>query len=141
MSLSHCTQCGFEFFSMHKPYSTTDNQEFGGAFSVLCTGCLSSFTVPTKSPWGVTSLEELELCTLHFYELNSGPTKKRTRSKYIGTGIKLIASAVETPYQSMVDFRHLPCPECTKTNYLTAHLGVSTCPKCKCAQLKEEIFE
>lgn len=140
MSICYCPECKFEFASIHKPYSTTDDEEYRGAFSVLCTQCFGEFHVPTQYPRGIAPLEDLYLCRIESYRLNRGPVKQRLRTKYVSTGVLTQAFEKPAPFREMADFSGLPCPDCGAESLVMA-LGPVECPKCQRSKLVENFLE
>lgn len=136
MSLSYCENCAFQFFSQVKPSRTTEDIGFDGMFVVLCKNCLERFAVPTISPFGIRQLEELELCTLEYKKLKHGPVKGRLKSRYVRTGVKIIAPGVLHPILPMVDFGSCTCPVCKVAGSLVHELGDAICPQCQRGPLK-----
>ena len=141
MSHCSCPICNFEFTSIHNTYSTTDDQEYWGVFWVLCTSCFAQFHVPTRHPRGISPLEELELCRFESYKVDHGPVKKRSRTRYVKTGVKTHAFAKSAPLAEMADFSGLSCPDCGNAGSLVMSLGPVECPKCHQSKLVEEFWE
>ena len=134
---SACPKCDFQFTCCHNMYSTTDNPEYQGVFWVLCKECLEEFHVPTRLPRGVSCSEQLELCRIEQYPI----TAASPRTRYVGTGVTVLAAAEPKPLDEMASFAEGFCPSCNSACSLVLSLPAVECPKCHEALLELSAFE
>lgn len=139
MNYCKCPECGFDFMSKMIPRGTTEDPEYHGLFVVLCRTCLAEFFVPTRSPWGPSRGERLELCTIEDLEWNTTESWREpypSRSRLIRTGTSTHAADRSLPLGDMADFSQLTCPSCTTHGDLGQMPKPGLCPKCGQAELQ-----
>ncbi len=139
MNYCECPSCDFSWTSKMNPRGTTEDPDYLGRYPVLCGICLAEFVVPTRSPWGITPEEVLELCTIEVLEWADdepwrGPYPKRTR--LVRTGVHTIAAGRSLPLHDMADFSRLPCPTCAAPQAIRHMPEPGLCPACVEAELQ-----
>ena len=139
MGISFCDTCGFKYFDLHKPGETTEDSSFQGLFSAICIYCLESYDIPTISPWGIARGEVLHLCKIEHWKIRRGPINQRSKTRYVQTGLSVIAADSDQPFDKMVDLSALACPCCGRASGLKHVLTSEVCPKCGAQPLKENL--
>jgi hypothetical protein len=115
---SHCRKCDFRFASGHSHHT--------GSSSALCVACLADFVLPTRSPWGPSLGEVIEL-------------HRQTKAGLVGT--EEIFEAVRGEHGGVhYALEETACPDCkTKGSLATYFLHDTLCPVCKRGRLWSDL--